>query len=271
MPSMMLNPELSLDVLVLAALGLAVVAVAGIKLAAFLRDFNRIACVLRPIPLAPGYHWLLGHVIPMLTCVKDNKGPWDIMEEWLNTSGPIVRFRILNTQGVLVKDPQALKRIFQTRFKVYEKDLGLSYAPFLPILGTGLVTADGDLWQKQRTLIGPALRLEILDVVIDIAQRATDRLTAKLQAFKGSGKAVDLEEEFRLLKLQVGGGRAGAWAGNTPSACAGATAPACTGATAPACMGATAPACMVHPKPSSVIVHLLFINVSSSSSKGVQE
>lgn len=61
------------------------------------------------------------------------------------------------------------------RQKAYEKDLALSYHPFLPILGTGLVTSDGDLWQKQRLLIGPALRVEILDDIVGIAHRAVNR------------------------------------------------------------------------------------------------
>jgi hypothetical protein len=35
----------------------------------------------------------------------------------------------------------------------YVKDVGFSYQPFLPILGTGLVTSEGDLWKKQRLLV----------------------------------------------------------------------------------------------------------------------
>lgn len=32
----------------------------------------------------------------------------------LQAKGPLVKFRILNTQGVALRDPVALKRIFQT-------------------------------------------------------------------------------------------------------------------------------------------------------------
>ena len=45
------------------------------------------------------------------------------------------------------------------------KDIGFSFSPFMPILGTGLVTADGELWRTQRLLLGPALRTEMLDEV----------------------------------------------------------------------------------------------------------
>jgi cytochrome P450 len=108
-------------------------------------------------------------------------GAWDLMESWSRAKGPLVRFRVLGTQGLIVSDPIMLKRIFQTRFKIYAKDLTMSYHPFMPILGTGLVTADGDLWQKQRMLMGPALRIDILDDIVGIAQRCADRLADKLE------------------------------------------------------------------------------------------
>lgn len=91
----------------------------------------------------------------------------------------------------------------QTRYKAYDKDLDFSYKPFLPILGSGLVTANGDHWQGQRLLMAPALRVDMLDAILPIARRATDRLAAKLEPLRGTGQVVDIEEEFRLLTLQV--------------------------------------------------------------------
>lgn len=195
----------------------------------------------RGVRAARGGHWLLGQVLPLLRAPDRGIGAWDVMESWLvdakkerdgdgevngatngttngttnghsnnnNTSlppsppPPLVRFRILGTSGLVVGDPWALKRVFQSRFKTYAKDLKVSYGPFLPILGTGLVTADGDLWQKQRLLIGPALRVEILDDIVGIARRAADRLSEKLSTLRGTGTAFSIEEEFRLLTLQV--------------------------------------------------------------------
>ena len=40
-------------------------------------------------------------------------------------------------------------------------------------------------------------------VQVGIAMRAAGRLSAKLEAARGCGRAVDMEEEFRLLTLQV--------------------------------------------------------------------
>lgn len=192
----------------------------------------------RAVRPARGGHALIGHVLPLLRAPSRGVGAWDVMESWLvdakreeqqelkeqeqeakKNSGvssaangapdlsslppPLVRFRILGTSGVVIGDPHALKRVFQSRFKTYAKDLRVSYHPFLPVLGTGLVTADGDLWQKQRLLIGPALRVDILDDIVGIARQAADRLSAKLAGMRGTGAAFSIEEEFRLLTLQV--------------------------------------------------------------------
>lgn len=183
--------------------GVATVLAAAIFVPMLLR-FARRAMVLSKVPLAPGSNLLLGHVIPMTSCVNRGIGAWDQIVQWVQDSeSKLVRFRILGTHCVAFADPMGLKRVFQTGYKIYQKDLALSYHPFMPILGSGLVTADGDLWQKQRSLMGPALRIDVLDDIIAIAHKAVDRLSAKLEAFRGSGQPVDVNEETRLLTLQV--------------------------------------------------------------------
>lgn len=171
----------------------------GLALLRFLRGFFAKRAMLAGIPVAPGGNWLLGHVIPL----AKREDPWHLMKEWLYASEPIVRFRILSRHGVILRDPHAIKRIFQTHMKSYPKDVDFSYKTFLPLLGTGLVTAEGALWQSQRLLMAPALRVEILSEVVRIAKVAADRLTEKLEGFRGTGEVVDMEEEFRLLTLQV--------------------------------------------------------------------
>lgn len=181
----------------------AVAVVLLVHLAQGIQSFVRINRGLKPIPNAPGGNWVLGHVLPLLFAPARQLGAWDVMGQWSKQLGPIYRFRVMQTQGVVIADPLGLKRVFQTRFKLYKKDIKMAYNPFMPVLGTGLVTSDGDLWQKQRNLIGPALRVEILDDIISISKRAVDRLSAKLEAHRGAAAAVNLEEEFRLLTLQV--------------------------------------------------------------------
>ena len=48
----------------------------------------------------------------------------------------------------------------------WSEDIDFAYAPFLEVLGTGLVTSGGDQWRAMRGHISKALRVEILDEII---------------------------------------------------------------------------------------------------------
>jgi cytochrome P450 len=69
--------------------------------------------------------------------------------------------------------------------------------------GTGLVTSTGDSWKRQRALVGPAFRRDILEETAGVAKRAVDRLSVRLEAKRGTGEKVELAEEFRVMTLQV--------------------------------------------------------------------
>ncbi|KAL3162845.1 hypothetical protein ABBQ32_009299 [Trebouxia sp. C0010 RCD-2024] len=155
------------------------------------------------VPTAPESSWFLGNAIALMA-----NSPWEKMNEWvLAEPAGIVKVRALNTYMVIVGSPQGMKQVFQTKQRDYGKDVSLSYQHFLNILGagptSGLVTAEGEHWRRQRSLVGPTLRTDILDAIIGIGKRAADRLSQKLDAYKASGQVIDMEEEFRLLTLQV--------------------------------------------------------------------
>lgn len=105
--------------------------------------------------------------------------------------------------GVIVSDPAHLRRVFDKRQRNFPKDVELAYKPFLHILGTGLVTSSGEEWQRQRRLLGVALRRDILEETAGVAKRAVDRLSVRLEAKRGTGEPVELAEEFRVMTLQV--------------------------------------------------------------------
>lgn len=152
---------------------------------------------LSKIPLIAGGLPFLGHILEML------KGPpWDIMSDWVLTKGPIIRFKFFFGNFVAINDHNMIKHVFNTNFRNYRKDLD-TYGPFLCLLGTGLVTSEGDLWKRQRDLISPAFRVEILEDATRIAKEASDRLSEKLEKVRGTGEVVEIAEEFRKLTLQV--------------------------------------------------------------------
>ena len=147
---------------------------------------------------------VLGHTVALFKAVGSYPCTWDLFARWGSSAAPKpARVQIFQRHCVVIADPDLVKRVFQTNLKNYKKDTEFSYNPFLEILGTGLVTSEGETWKEQRQRISSALRIEILDDIIAIATRAVDRLSEKLEKIRGKNEPIELAEEFRLLTLQV--------------------------------------------------------------------
>lgn len=155
---------------------------------------------LAKIPRVPGGFPLLRQLPAMALSPLS----WDLMATWIDTTKYNIMLWGLPFQDfVIVRGGEAFKQVLQTRFKDWHKEIALSFHPFLCILGSGLVTSEGSLWQKQRKSMTPAFKGNILQDVIGIGQRAVHRLMAKMDKYAGTGESIEIEEEFRLLTLQV--------------------------------------------------------------------
>eukprot|EP00892_Ulva_mutabilis_P004131 jgi/Ulvmu1/208/UM001_0212.1 len=155
---------------------------------------------LRQLPRVPGGMSLLRQLPAMAL----HPLPWDYMASWIDNTKYNIMFWGLPFQDfVIVRGGEAMKQVLQTRFKDWHKEMSLSFHPFLCIFGTGLVTSEGPLWQKQRKTMTPAFKGDILQDVIGIGQRAVQRLMTKIDDIAGTGRSIEIEEEFRLLTLQV--------------------------------------------------------------------
>jgi cytochrome P450 len=129
--------------------------------------------------------------------------PWDKMAQWVHECGTIYRIHLFGSDMIVVADPNILKVILSTKLSLFKKDLEWTYKPFLTILGKGLVTADGINHRQQRTLLASHFRTDLLDGIPEMALRAYQRLSIKLNKVKMEGSVIEMSEEFRHLTLQV--------------------------------------------------------------------
>ena len=174
-----------------------VVALVVIKVFFIWSDLQKSAKQLQPVPEMSGGLPVLGHIIPLIS-----QPPWDTISKWVLEKGPIIRFNLFGRQIIALNNRDMLKRVLQMKFHTYQKDQ-FTYAPFKCLLGTGLVTSEGKLWKAQRGFLAPAFRVEILQDTAEIAQRAVDLLSKKLEKYRGTNQEVQMAEEFRKLTLQV--------------------------------------------------------------------
>lgn len=125
----------------------------------------------------------------------------------LHAGPPTQRTSIAGADYLVSADPEVIRRVLVDRADNYVKDTRLM-APFLGLLGEGLLTSEGPLWRRERGLLAPAFHSEALRVVADAAHRAVARASARLDEHADRGEAVDLGAWSRRYTLQVVAGAA---------------------------------------------------------------
>lgn len=114
--------------------------------------------------------------------------------------GDAVRIRIGPKALYLFNHPDHAKHVLADNPANYHKGIGLIEAR--RALGDGLLTSEGDLWRKQRTVIQPAFgHKRIAEQAGAIAQEAA-ALVIRLRAHEGTGP-VDVTREMTALTLGV--------------------------------------------------------------------
>ena len=176
-----------------AACGAAVVVALALKFA--VSDvLDSIRC--RHIPCPAGRLPLLGHFLMLL-----RGNVWDTFTRLAQQYGSIYRMHVLGRVFIVVADPSHIKHVL-SNIKNYRKDRG-TYEVFDCLLGTGIVTSEGERWHRLRRELAPTFKLEILEDVARAAEDVTVRLYAELDRACESGETVDMAEHFRKLTLQV--------------------------------------------------------------------
>ena len=186
--------EMLYDVVLLVTLSIAVFAVYRIGI--YCAYSIRVNLALRKVPLPPKTLWLpfIGHAISL-----NRAEPWDLMMRWAQATGNTVRFNVLGQEVIYFNDPKMLKRILQSKQRIYRKDIASSYKQFLCLLGSGLVTSEDEKWRQGRLFLSHALRVDLVEVVTGTAYPNAQRLIQNVL----KSDVIDMNEAFRHLTLQV--------------------------------------------------------------------
>ena len=86
--------------------------------------------------------------------------------------GPIVPLKLFWFDFFLINDPDLVQAVLVTQHKNFVKTHGLRILK--PMFGEGLLTAERDLWRRERTLLSPAFRREALAGYATWMQTATE-------------------------------------------------------------------------------------------------
>ncbi|VTT98372.1 cytochrome p450 : Cytochrome P450 family protein OS=Hyphomicrobium denitrificans 1NES1 GN=HYPDE_29763 PE=3 SV=1: p450 [Gemmataceae bacterium] len=97
----------------------------------------------------------------------------------------------------LANHPDLIEQVLVTDAKHYIKHFGARN--YMPVLGNGLVTSEGDFWLRQRRLSQPAF---LKQRVLDYAPVMTDLTNAMLARWR-TGTAVSVHTEFGALTSAI--------------------------------------------------------------------
>jgi cytochrome P450 len=153
----------------------------------------------RRIPSCNGFIPVIGHSFELL---RDNV--WKVFASMGASHGPVCKLFVMGQLYVVVSSPEAVKHVLMHP-EIYHKDKG-TYGFFKSLLGTGIVTAEGEHHQRLRRLVSNIMKNNILGDAAAYSHAATERLLQSLDAHLLSSAAtqpVEIGEMLRLLTLQV--------------------------------------------------------------------
>ena len=114
----------------------------------------------------------------------------------------IIRGRFFGRSSFILNAPDAIRHVLVDNYENYTRTpAGLRV--LRPILGEGLLIAEGRAWKHQRRTLAPAFTPRAVTTLIPHMLAATDDTIAKLRA--ASNAPVDLREAMQRMTLEIAG------------------------------------------------------------------
>lgn len=130
--------------------------------------------------------------------------PLTLMKNSMHEFGTIVQFRFAYLDYVAIADPDAAHYVLVENNKNYGKSQ--NYEGLKLLLGTGLLTSEGEFWRKQRRLAQPAFHREKLAGFVQTMAECTEEMLARWQKLSVRERAsIDVHREMMRLTFQIVG------------------------------------------------------------------
>jgi len=145
------------------------------------------------LPPGPKGNFLLGSI-------------FEVSKDWLgfyqhcaDEYGDVVRVRFAHVPVYLIVHPRDIEGVLITNAANFTKSA--DYRALARVLGNGLLTSEGDFWQRQRGLIQPAFHKQNIQAYASVMTGAADRM---LNSWKDSGER-NLHDDMMRVTLEIVG------------------------------------------------------------------
>src|SRR3954470_5479108 len=114
----------------------------------------------------------------------------------------IIQGRFFGRGSFILNAPDAIRHVLVDNYENYTRT-PVSFRVLRPILGQGLLIAEGRAWKHQRRTLAPAFTPRAVSMLVPHMLAATDETVAKLRA--ASNAPVDLREAMQRMTLEIAG------------------------------------------------------------------
>src|SRR5689334_19721594 len=116
--------------------------------------------------------------------------------------GDIVCGRFFGRSSFILNAPDAIRHVLVDNFENYTRTPA-GFRVLRPMLGEGLLIAEGRAWKYQRRTLAPAFTPRAVATLVPHMSAATEETIAKLRA--ASNAPVDLREAMQRMTLEIAG------------------------------------------------------------------
>ena len=148
-------------------------------------------------PAGPPGHWLLGHT---RVFERDALG---VLMRGFAEYGDVVGFRFGPIRACLLAHPDHVQQVLQKNHRNYDKN-AFSYRRLKALVGDGLITSEGALWQEHRRLAQPAFQRRQLESVAAATLRAAERVAGAWERCAAEGRPTDVHQDMMGAALEIG-------------------------------------------------------------------
>src|SRR4030081_1585805 len=114
----------------------------------------------------------------------------------------IIQGRFFWRSSFILNTPDAIRHVLVDNYENYQRTPA-SIRVLRPMLGEGLLIAEGRAWKYQRRTLAPAFTPRAVSTLVPHMVAATDEAIAKLRA--ASNAPVDLREAMQRMTLEIAG------------------------------------------------------------------
>src|SRR5882724_4357170 len=114
----------------------------------------------------------------------------------------ILQGRFFGHSSFILNTPDAIRHVLVDNYENYTRTPA-GFRVLRPVLGEGLLIAEGRAWKHQRRTLAPAFTPRAVGTLVPHMIAATDETIAKLKA--ASGAPVDLREAMQRMTLEIAG------------------------------------------------------------------